>query len=102
MKCVECRKWLTQRVTDYENGERIINFKAADGKGLCEALSIETDTDFYCNRFEPGLEHIEIMTRKPGSPWHHSHYITCPDCKGTGIVTDDSCQRCCRTGRCLL
>lgn len=105
MKCSDCRKWLTQRVTDYEDGSRVINFKSADGKGLCYILNIETEIEFGCNRFEAGLEHIEIMRTKTGSPWHHSHYITCPDCSGTGIIpgaAGDSCQRCCRTGRCLL
>jgi hypothetical protein len=52
--------------------------------------------------FAEGHEHIEIMGSKSGSPWHHSHYITCPDCKGIGIIGEGSCERCCRTGRCLL
>ena len=102
MNCSACRKWLTSRVTDYENGERIFNFKAADGKGKCEVLDIETDAEFGCNKFEEGHEHIELMPKKSGSPWHHSTRITCPDCKGTGIINDGSCGRCCRTGTCLL
>lgn len=105
MKCADCRKWLTVRVTDYENGERIVNFQAPDGKGLCEVLKIDTPGDFGCNQFEAGAEHIEIMAKKTGSPWHHSTRITCPDCKGEGVVgplKDASCERCCRTGTCLI
>lgn len=102
MQCANCRKWLTQRVTDYEDGGRIVNFKSTDGNGYCEILNIETASDFGCNRFEEGHDHIEIMAKKTGSPWHHSHYITCPDCSGTGVINDGSCGRCCRTGRCLL
>lgn len=102
MQCSDCRKWLTQRVTDYEDGTRIVNFKSDDGKGFCEFLKFETPADFYCNKFEAGTGHIEIMGSKSGSPWHHSHYDTCPDCLGSGIIGDGSCHRCCRTGRCLF
>ena len=102
MNCANCRKWLTQRVTDYEDSSRIINFKAPDNNGRCEVLNIETGPAFGCNQFEAGLEHIEIAAKKSGSPWHHSHYITCPDCNGTGVIGEGSCERCCRTGRCLL
>jgi len=104
MKCADCYQWLTQRVTDYEDGSRIVNFKSTDGKGHCGILNIETDPDFGCNKFMEGHEHIEIMAKKTGSPWHHSTRITCPDCKGTGVVGplgDVSCERCCRTGTCL-
>ena len=102
MKCADCRQWLVQRVTDYEDGSRIVNFKSNDGQGQCEVLKIPTDADFGCNKFIEGHEHIEIMAKKTGSPWHHSHYITCPDCAGSGIIGQASCDRCCRTGRCLL
>jgi hypothetical protein len=101
--CSGCRFWLTARVTDYEDGTRIFNVKCEEGKGQCESLNIETEAGFYCNRFAKGNEHIEVMAKKTGSPWHHSHWITCPDCKGTGITgVDSSCERCQRTGRCLL
>jgi hypothetical protein len=102
MHCSNCRFWLTHRVTDYEDGTRIFNFKAPEGKGRCESLMMETAPDFGCTKFQEGHEHVEIMGKKPGSPWHHSHYITCPDCNGTGVVNDGTCGRCCRTGRCLL
>ena len=102
MKCSDCRLWLTMRVTDYEDGTRITNFKAPDSKGQCLSLKIDTDAEFGCNRFEAGAEHIEVMARKPGSPWHHSHYDTCPDCKGTGLIDDGACRRCARTGRVLF
>src|SRR5258707_15427063 len=102
MTCSECRLWLTMRVTDYEDGTRITNYKSPDGKGRCGILKIDTEADFGCNRFEHGLDHIEIMSSKPGSPWHHSHYESCPDCNGTGLINDSACERCCRTGRCLF
>lgn len=110
MNCANCRLWLTQRVTDYEDGSRIINFQASDGKGLCERLGIETDSDFGCNKFSEGDAHIEIMGKKTGSPWHHSHWGPCPECHGTvdanGQWTSHSanggmCRRCAATGRVL-
>jgi hypothetical protein len=102
MECLNCLHWLTLRVTDYEDGTRITNFKSPDGKGHCGILNFDTDADFGCNKFVEGHEHIEIMAKKTGSPWHHSHYITCPDCKGAGVINDGGCGRCARTGRCLL
>ena len=101
MQCADCKNWLTQRVTDYEDGSRIVNFQAPDGKGYCEVLNTDTYTDFGCIKFAPGLDHIDVM-KKSGLPWHHSLYIDCPDCKGTGVINDGSCERCQRTGRCLL
>ena len=102
MKCSDCRHWLTARVTDYEDGTRIFNLQCPDGTGQCLQLKIDTPTDFGCNKFEEGHDHIEVNAKKPGSPWHHSHYIDCPDCKATGLIDDAACARCCRTGRCLL
>ena len=104
MKCSDCRHWLTARVTDYEDGTRIFNMQSDPGKGQCGTLKFETEAEFGCTRFEEGHEHIELMGKKPGSPWHHSHYIECPDCKGTGLsdLKETPCVRCCRTGRCLL
>jgi hypothetical protein len=99
--CDVCRKWLTQRVTDYENGERIVNFKTEPGKGLCEVLNTETDYDFGCKRFEFGLSHIEVMGRKSGSPWHHSEWGVCPDCKDSPAGPGWGCRRCAGTGRVL-
>ena len=102
MKCSDCRHWLTARVTDYEDGTRIFNLQCDAGKGKCGALDIETEAEFGCNKFEEGHDHIEVNATKPGSPWHHSHYIDCPDCKATGLIDDGACTRCARTGRCLL
>lgn len=101
--CSDCRLWLTMRVTDYEDGTRIVNFECEPGKGQCEVLKIETLSDFGCNKFELGAEHIEIMAKKTGSPWHHSHYESCPDCKGRGIPLghEAPCGRCCGTGKVL-
>ena len=102
MKCSDCRLWLTMRVTDYEDGSRIIGLQSAEGHGQCQSLNIDTVADFGCNRFEEGHDHIEVMATKPGSPWHHSHYDTCPDCNGTGLINDSGCRRCARTGRVLF
>lgn len=99
--CKDCRKWLCRRVTDYEDGSRIINHESPPGKGLCDVLAIETGAHFGCNQFEAGTEHIEIMGRKSGSPWHHSRRDTCPDCKGIGIIGEEACRRCARTGSVL-
>lgn len=100
-KCSDCLKWLCQRVTDYEDGSRIINYQSPPGKGLCEVLGVETAETFGCNKFERGAEHIEIMGRKSGSPWHHSRRDTCPDCQGIGIIGEETCRRCARTGTVL-
>lgn len=97
MECANCRKWLTQRVTDYEDGTRIVNLQTAPGQGLCEVLKHETSADFGCNRYAEGHEHVEIMGTKAGSPWHHSEWGTCPDCSGLGY----GCRRCAGTGRVL-
>lgn len=94
--------WLTARVTDYEDGSRIFNMKLPDGKGQCEVLKIETSADFGCIKFKEGHEHIEIMGKKSGAPWHHKEWGVCPDCKGLGVVGplgDAGCDRCCRSGR---
>lgn len=101
MPCSDCRKWLTQRVTDYEDGSRIINLSCEDGRGRCEELNIETAPDFGCVRFIPGNNHIEIMGRKTGSPWHHSQWGGCPDCGGVGVSGGGACRRCAQTGRVL-
>jgi hypothetical protein len=97
MECATCRKWLCQRVTDYEDGTRIVNLQTAEGRGKCDVLDHETPADFGCNRYEHGLEHVEIMGKKPGSPWHHSKWGTCPECAGVGY----GCRRCAGTGRVL-
>ena len=97
MQCSECRKWLCQRVTDYEDGSRIVNHQSPEGKGLCEVLGIETSVDFGCLKFEEGHGHVEVIGIKKGSPWHHSRWGTCPDCGGAGW----GCRRCAGTGRVL-
>ena len=97
MNCANCRKWLTQRVTDYEDGTRIVNLSCAPGMGRCEVLNIEVPADFGCNKFEEGFLHVEIMGKKTGSPWHHSQWGKCPDCGGVGY----GCRRCAGTGRVL-
>lgn len=102
MQCSECRFWLTARVTDYEDGSRVFNFQSAEGKGLCQDLKIETPLNFGCNRFEAGNDHIEVVAKKTGSPWHHMRFDVCPDCNGIGVVGplgDAGCGRCCRTGK---
>jgi len=97
MECANCQKWVIQRVTDYEDGSRIINLKSTEGNGFCEVLKIETGADFGCNKFEEGNLHIEVMGKKPGSPWHHSQWGKCPDCDGVGF----GCRRCAGTARVL-
>lgn len=101
IECSTCKNWLCQRVTDYANGERIINFSAPEGEGLCEVLKINTSKDFSCTKYKFGTNHIEIMGKKTGSPWHHSHWGTCPDCQGVGLINNGSCKRCAQTGRVL-
>jgi predicted RNA-binding Zn-ribbon protein involved in translation (DUF1610 family) len=95
--CTNCKTWLVQRVTDYANGERIVNYQAPVGKGLCEVIHIETDFTFGCNRFVEGHQHIEIIGIKTGSPWMHSRWGGCPECGGSAI----GCDRCQTTGRVL-
>lgn len=94
MSCNTCRKWVTQRVTDYEDGTRIVNFACSPGMGKCEILQIETANDFSCSKWEEGHEHVEIIGNKSGSPWHHYQWGICPDCTGVGWM----CRRCAGTG----
>jgi hypothetical protein len=94
MSCSDCLHWITARVTDYENGDRIFNLQCAEGKGACEQLKIETDADFGCAKHEPGTDHVIVMGKKLGCPWHHYVKGECPDCKGRGW----ECKRCAGTG----
>jgi hypothetical protein len=105
MRCDACSKWLIQRVTDYESGDRIINYASPEGKGRCDVLAVETPSEFGCVQYEPGADHVEVMGSKPGAPWHHSKWGQCPDCHGKGLVPPNdpqiACGRCARTGRVL-
>ena len=114
--CMTCAFWLTQRVTDYANGERIVNYQAPDGKGMCEVLKVETFMDFGCIKHaEGGNLHIEVIGTKSGSPWMHSRWGGCPECGGTApddegnfkmgsgqrVAGSIGCDRCQTTGRVL-
>ena len=98
MLCADCKKWFSQHVTDYADGSRVINWQPpVPGRGMCEYLGYETVSDFGCNKFEEGHEHVKVLGKKTGSPWHHSHYDRCPDCQGIGW----DCKRCAGTGHVL-
>jgi hypothetical protein len=98
MNCSSCGKWILQRKTVYEDGSEVVNYEATSGKGHCQVLSLDTPPDFGCLSFEAG-DHV-VVTSKPGSPWHHWHHATCPDCAGRGSSVEDGvCQRCVGTGR---
>jgi hypothetical protein len=102
MPCDDCKFWLCQKVTDYEDGTRIVNHQSAEGRGLCENLGIETDAMFWCAKWDEGRDHVAIAARKSGSPWHHSVWGKCPDCKATpGWVGGGICGRCAGTAKVL-
>src|SRR6266566_6993772 len=101
-ECSGCRYWILQRKTLYGDGSEIINYQSNSGQGHCDKLNLDTEPDFGCKHFEAGNEHYEILAKKPGSPWHHSHWDKCPDCKGMGSSIEAGvCRRCCGTGRVL-
>lgn len=83
MKCDDCERWIICRKNVYDDGSEIVTLQSPSGKGHCDALDIETDFSFGCNRFSKGGEHVDI-TRKTGSPWRHFIMIPCPDCAGKG------------------
>ena len=100
-KCSNCVKWLVQRVTDYEDGSRIINFETQPGMGRCEYLKMDTAESFGCNQFAEGHVHVEIMGKKAGSPWMHSHWGPCPDCKDSPNGPGWGCKRCAGSAKVL-
>jgi hypothetical protein len=100
-ECADCKNWILQRKTLYEDGSEIINYQSNNGLGHCEVLKVDTPLDFGCSKFEAGDQHYEILARKSGSPWHHSQWGKCPDCNGRGSDAFAACRRCCGTGRVL-
>ena len=97
-ECADCKNWILQRKTLYEDGSEIINHQPPNGNGHCEVLKVDTAPDFGCNKFEAGDEHYEILARKSGAPWHHHYRGPCPDCKGRGSNETAMCRRCCGCG----
>lgn len=101
MRCDGCAHWLVERVTLYEDGSKVSNFKAPDGKGACQALGIDTLPDFGCASYSQaidGYSHVEVA-QKAGAPWQHSYAGSCPDCGGKGNSGDSGCHRCAGTGK---
>lgn len=107
--CSSCERWLTTRKTIYDDGSEVVNFHAADGKGLCGHLGLEMPAAFGCILYglRSGMP-VEI-SRKDGAPWQHSASGPCPDCSGKGNpnagaapeeneVSSRSCHRCAGTG----
>lgn len=99
--CISCACWITQRKTIYGgDGSEVVNFQAAEGKGACTELGIETPHDFGCNRFAPGSPTDQVVvSTKQGEPWQHFTSGPCPDCAGAGNSGDSGCHRCAGTGK---
>lgn len=103
--CDNCAHWVIARDTHYSNGEIKHTFTMVKGKGECQKLSMVTDHDFGCNKWDRCEDdHVEI-TRKDGAPWQHWQMGPCPNCRargshgGEGIeVSRPACDRCAGTG----
>lgn len=102
MRCDECQHWTKVRLTRYGDGAEIVNWRAADGWGECDKLSINTEADFGCVKFwQSDSDHV-VVARKPLAPWQYSQRVPCPDCDGRGSAADPSstpCRRCGGTGK---
>ena len=99
MTCAECRYWFRRDVTLYEDGTEIVNRESPEGKGFCEVLSIETPSDFGCNKFDAALVVADRCTRKNGAPWQHFTMIPCPICQGgprCGGILEKSTEPVCK------
>lgn len=99
-ECQSCAHWTLARVTVYSDGSTVDTFRAPDGKGHCEELTIDTAPDFGCNKYEidGGSSHV-ITTEKQGAPWQHWSMGNCPDCAGKGNAGDGACHRCAGTSK---
>jgi hypothetical protein len=103
MKCERCTFWTVGRLTEYGgSGEVVVNWEATKGKGLCDKLGLETDSDFGCTKFiEDDGDHL-VKSWKNGEPWQHWVVGPCPDCNGRGNgghPTAGACHRCAGTGK---
>ncbi len=100
MRCDQCAHWLVARKTLYEDGSEIVNFHAAEGKGLCEILKLETTPSFGCTAFLDGGAYAHmVIGQKSGAPWQYSKSGPCPDCSSQGASGDRACHRCAGTGK---
>lgn len=95
--CSSCGNWITRRVTAYDDGSEVENFRAPDGKGHCEVLNIDTAPEFGCNSHVAGDGHV-IIAKKTGAPWQSWHMGPCPDCSAKGNAGEGACDRCTGTG----
>ena len=82
MQCGLCKHWLTGRKTIYQDGTEITTYAAPGDQGICRQLDMLTKALFGCVSFEPGSEHVEVIT-KDGAPWQHWKMIPCPSCAGS-------------------
>ena len=101
MRCDGCKKWTVKRVTNYGNGEQIVNWSAPDGKGNCSHLNMDTPADFGCTAFDQAADssiHV-VKNFKNGAPWQHWVAIPCPDCSGAGSGDGGACRRCAGVGK---
>jgi hypothetical protein len=92
--CAGCGSWTIKRQRLYDSGVTIPVFESEPGFGHCEFLGFRTPSDFGCNKFEAGTEHV-FTERVQGEPWTRWVMTACPDCTekpGFG------CRRCAGTG----
>lgn len=101
-RCASCLRWVIERRTLYEDGSKVVNFKATEGRGRCELLGIETLPEFGCTSHLPAEGSAwsgVFVLQKRGAPWQYSEAGPCPDCKGEGNSTGTACHRCAGTGK---
>ena len=99
--CSSCEHWTLARVTRYDDGSVIDNYRPPEGTGHCESLSLDTAPEFFCAKFSPcpsDFDHV-YTSHKEGAPWQHWVHVPCPDCKGVGSSYDCACGRCAGTAR---
>lgn len=98
MKCSDCGNWITERISVYSDGSKIVNYTADEGKGCCSILNTVTTPDFGCLSFVEG-DH-RVITHKTGALWDYWVNGVCPECDGRGSHIDRNghCGRCVGTG----
>lgn len=100
LRCDGCERWVTERVTQYGDGSKVVNWQAPPDKGRCALLDVNTAKDFGCVSFEATVGGSVLYAQKSGAPWQHFTMGQCPDCSGKGFRAENDrlCHRCAGTG----
>jgi hypothetical protein len=100
MRCDECDHWLVAKITSYDDGSVVDNYRAPEGNGHCEVHDKDFAAAYFCADFkESGWDHLE-KKHKAGAPWQYWVLVKCPECEPVGHSV--GCNRCAGTGQIRL